>query len=401
MAFWALIAFAFVLLLAPQNYIPALAPLRIALLAAAVSIAAHILNRLKAKRPIIELEPAIVTLFYFLCWTILTIPFSQWPGGSVAFLMELYLKTVIVFILLTQVLDTPDRLMRLTSALVLMAIPMAGTTVSNFMAGAYAVDGNRVAGYLAGLTENPNDMALMLNLLLPLAIALAIDADKRLPKLIYFAVSVLIVLGVISTFSRGGFLTLITIGLCYGWSMKKYLSQFLLPVIVIFGIGGASLLPDDYINRISTITSIESDETGSAQVRLHDMKSAMKHAITHPLIGSGVGMNELTMNDIRGETWTEIHNVYLQILLELGAPGLILYLMLLKRAFGATRCATTEGQPHPLAPLKRGLRISLIAFCVAALFHPVAYHFYFYIIAGIAFAAGRISTTAAFGADNV
>jgi hypothetical protein len=36
------------------------------------------------------------------------------------------------------------------------------------------------------------------------------------------------------------------------------------------------------------------------------------------------------------------------------------------------------------------LRVSLIAFAVAAMFHPVAYHFYFYAIAGLAVAAASI-----------
>ena len=37
--------------------------------------------------------------------------------------------------------------------------------------------------------------------------------------------------------------------------------------------------------------------------------------------------------------------------------------------------------------LAEGIQVSLFAFAIAALFHPVAYHFYFYYIAGLALAA--------------
>jgi hypothetical protein len=38
------------------------------------------------------------------------------------------------------------------------------------------------------------------------------------------------------------------------------------------------------------------------------------------------------------------------------------------------------------------LEISLVAFAVAAMFHPVGYHFYFYILAGLAVALRSIQS---------
>jgi hypothetical protein len=37
------------------------------------------------------------------------------------------------------------------------------------------------------------------------------------------------------------------------------------------------------------------------------------------------------------------------------------------------------------------IQVSLVAFAVAALFHPSAYHFYFYYVAGLAVAARAIA----------
>jgi len=104
-------------------------------------------------------------------------------------------------------------------------------------------------------------------------------------------------------------------------------------------------------------------------------------------------MNVLVLNELRGETWTAVHNVYLQILVELGLPGLLLFLLLYGRCFRATGNALRSEEADRstgLFHIAEGLRVSLIAFGVAAMFHPVAYHFYFYIFAGLAIAAEAI-----------
>jgi hypothetical protein len=43
------------------------------------------------------------------------------------------------------------------------------------------------------------------------------------------------------------------------------------------------------------------------------------------------------------------------------------------------------------------VEVSLAAFAVAGMFHPVGYHFYFYIIAGLAVALGTLGTTVVLG----
>ena len=55
--FRALMAFTFVLMLAPQTFVPALAPLRLGLLTAAVAIAAHLVDRFVSGRPIMKVTP--------------------------------------------------------------------------------------------------------------------------------------------------------------------------------------------------------------------------------------------------------------------------------------------------------------------------------------------------------
>src|SRR5262249_49605363 len=100
---------------------------------------------------------------------------------------------------------------------------------------------------------------------------------------------------------------------------------------------------------------------------------------SNPITGVGVGMNALAMNAARGETWRMVHNVYLQYAVDLGLPGLILFLVLMvrciRKAGAAGRAAARLRDDGGLAPL---------AAAVPAFFHPVGYGFYFYYMAGLA-----------------
>src|SRR5215208_3561472 len=137
------------------------------------------------------------------------------------------------------------------------------------------------------------------------------------------------------------------------------------------------------------------DRTGSAQERWSDMTVAVKTIMSNPIIGAGIGMNTLAMKEARGG-WLPVHNVYLEHGLDLGLPGLVLFLLLLWSCHSATvqaqRACRSCDRPD-VAALAEGLQISLIAYAIAAMFHPVSYHMYFYYMAGLALAAWKICST--------
>src|SRR2546425_5814787 len=124
------------------------------------------------------------------------------------------------------------------------------------------------------------------------------------------------------------------------------------------------------------------------------MVAATNVVVKNPIVGAGVGMNNLALNEERGSAGVEVHNVYLQYAVELGIPGLVLFLMLLAACMKSAMAvqARSAGVPalRDLFNLAEGIQISLIAFAVAALFHPVAYHLYFYYMAGLAIAVRAV-----------
>jgi O-antigen ligase len=250
------------------------------------------------------------------------------------------------------------------------------------------------------LSANPNDLALTLNLLLPFAAALAIWTRRPVLKLFLWAVVGLDACGVVLTYSRGGFLTLMTLGLLLAWHRLRRNTWAWLLLGPAAAAGALVLLiaPPSYLRHMETITNYQADPTGSAQARLSDMITAAKIALQHPFIGAGLGMNTLALNEARGRpAWKMVHDVYLQYAVDLGLLGLGLFLALYVSSLLAARRAThaAHGPPgseaHFLQECSRAVLFALIAFGVAAVFHPVAYHFYFFGMAGLAVAAGRLS----------
>ncbi len=115
----------------------------------------------------------------------------------------------------------------------------------------------------------------------------------------------------------------------------------------------------------------------------------------NPIVGAGIGNDILAMNVQRGDDWTQVHNVYLQYGVDLGIPGLLLFAWLHLLCFRTARAVEKRSREaadrdRDLALLAAGIQVSLVAFLVAAMFHPIAYQFYFFSIGGLAVALRNI-----------
>jgi O-antigen ligase len=98
----------------------------------------------------------------------------------------------------------------------------------------------------------------------------------------------------------------------------------------------------------------------------------------------------LAMNQSRGDDWVSVHNAFLEYAVDLGLPGLLLFVWLYLTCFWSARTVERRAARDPsasdLAHLAAGVKIALVGFGVAAFFHPIAYQFYFFAIGGLAVA---------------
>ena len=161
LAFGGLIAFTFVLLLAPQMMVPALAVLsfiRPALFAASVAALSYLCNRMLTGRPLTVYTRELWLGVALLAWACVTVPTSYWPGGSVAVISGVFVKSLLVFWLIANVVNTPQRLRRFMIVLSLGGAPLALVAILNYRAGVFMEGGaiavKRISGSQAVLNTD-------------------------------------------------------------------------------------------------------------------------------------------------------------------------------------------------------------------------------------------------------
>ena len=401
--FWGLLFFTFILLIAPQAFIPILQSLRIAMLSAGLALVVYVIDRLSHHQPLTSTPPAVRLIFVFTLLAAISIPFAKWPGGAYDAFFDELLKSVLIFVLVANVIDSVYRMKIMIWSMALCVTIMSWMAVRDFSTGNLALEGVRIGGWDSPLAANPNDLALIVNLILALVLGLCSAPGKPLAKMCLLGVIALSVAGVVSTFSRGGLLTLATIAIL--WIIKctrergpgiPLLLLAAVPLVII-------ALPAGYGSRVYSIFDMSADTTGSSAARWDGMVLAWNAILANPVLGMGLKQHGLAFLEATGGwNWSQggVHNVYLEIAADLGVPALLIYLganwYLLTslrqslRQINRARGKRTR-EARALIALGGGIQIALAAFLVAAFFHPVAYHFYFFYIAGFAVAHQTIT----------
>lgn len=404
LAFWALVSFTIVLLVAPQTMVPSLAVMRPALLAVVAAAVAYSLDCLKRHRAPLPRNREILVAGALVLWAIVTIPFSVWPGGSVAVLLDLYMKSVVIFCLLAGVVDTVGKLRRIAWTLVLCSAPVALAGLVQYHRGELVAgdDFQRIAGYASPLANNPNDTALLMNQVIPFGLALLQSARSRLARGVVMALLVLMGAAIFITLSRGGLITFVVLMLIYVPRLVRRRGRGPVIGLLLVAVLGLPLLPSSFWDRMGTIGFADAEKAGtSSQIRQEAAVLAIELAVRNPITGVGIGQDPVAINGLQPRIWTGAHNAYLQYVVDLGVPGLVLFLMLLigcvRAASMVRRGCRREPRLRELGIFAEAIQVSLIAYAVSAPFHPIAYHFNFYYMAGLALAARLIYANATRG----
>ncbi len=232
-----------------------------------------------------------------------------------------------------------------------------------------------------------NDMALALNMTLPLLWFLARDTKHRWVSFGLRAAFVLTILGIVTTYSRGGFVGLCAVLIVLLMKAKRrgIAAVLLLATVTV----AVAVMPDALSSRIGTIASYEEDE--SAQNRLRAWAVAIQVALDSPIVGGGFRVFEPDVwerydPDIP-RAWTA-HSIYLQVVAEHGFVGLGIFLTLLGVSYlGARRVrvrAATLGELR-LSDLASMVQASLVGYMVSGAFASRAdFDLFYHLVAMIA-----------------
>lgn len=323
-------------------------------------------------------------------------PVAVAPQRSVNMLTDTFFKVITIFVLMINLINTRWRLYSIMKLVVFCGALIAITTIKGVVEG--KLDISRVAGpapTAGGLYANLNDLAIALDLLLPLALILAMKS-KGLARAAYAGCAFLFGVAVVLTFSRGGFLGLVALGGVVLWKAgrgRRALS--VLAAVLLLGVF-LTAMPSGYSDRLFTILNTQEDTTNSAQQRQAILMRGLAVAAAHPVIGVGLGnFPEYSHHQ------AVAHNSYIEIACELGGLGLIAYLIF---AFAPTRSlsrieseifagrgghAWTAGG-REMYFLSIGLQATMVACLVCSFFASIQYFWFPYYAVAYAVSLNRI-----------
>jgi O-antigen ligase len=326
---------------------------------------------------------------------VLFAPFAVAPQDSVDVLLDQFIKVLIIFVLMINVITTRERLRSIMSLVVICGTIMAALAIKSYLAGEFTVIekkyvgvvGLRIIGAVGGIFGNPNDLATSLNMLLPLAVALAL-ISSGMKRAIFFACSAVLAAGVIVTFSRGGFLGLVAMGAVLLWKVgRQNRAVTALAFAVMFGVFVLAM-PGGYGGRITSMFQIGEDPTGSSQARRDLLERAASVAIHHPIVG--VGMGNFHIYSIHEQV---AHNSYIEIAAELGLAGLAAYLVLILAPLRSLRKIERETAPpesrgtardkgidrtREIYYLSIAVQAALVAYLICSFFGSIEYQWFLY-----------------------
>ena len=272
-----------------------------------------------------------VFLVMFVICVLLAEVFSIIPGNSLRFL-GYYLTGFMMVLLLVVTLRTKKEISELLS------VALTGLTIAGVY-GIYQyiikvpvnpawVDTDLNQGSMTrvfSFFQNPNDFAEVILIFVPFYFAMALNAKRALTKLLLLAMVVPPLISILMTQARGAWIAIALAALVYVFFQEKRL----IPLGILLAIAAVPFLPHTILMRLKSFNMADS----SFKTRIDIWKTVIPILKGYWFTGLGLGNETLIRISKnyhifieKGSIPSHSHNLYLQLWLETGFPGIMTFL---------------------------------------------------------------------------
>lgn len=320
----------------------------------------------------------VVFLFLLVVQLWLAAVFSPvWKGGAFNVMFD-YTKVLPLVIVVYAAVHS---MKRLRGILFVQSGSVAALAIIS-IAGRHKT-GGRLEGDISTMFGNSNDLALVIDLTLPLCLALALTTRSYWKRVVWIVIMTAMIYAVFLTASRGGAVALCVATIVCLWQLgikgQRFYLLLLVPcaVIALWLYGGDALRERFEHTSIDPVTGNRGTEaTGSAQQRKELLFQSLRETGRHPLFGVGPGNFEVVSGN-----WHVTHNSYTQMSSEGGIPAFVLYLLIFWRALVNLRKVRKYGKSGKgIGLFSMALEASLAAYLVGSFFLSLAYHLFPYLL---------------------
>lgn len=384
--FWVLTAYFFVEYVRPQDRIPGLGALKMGLI---LSVLSALLWLARGDKTVLR-EPMIRTYIAFIVLMAASVPLAVntfWAYKSTEVLTLFLLAAVLPA---AAILTDPTRLRKFFQMWIVfhLLVALSALQRGGVGSGSFLID--------------ENDLAMALGMAIPYAFFLSQSpTNKTWVKLFYLAGAGALVLGVIMTASRGGFVGLVA---CLGIILllaKHKLRNIML--VCAIGLGVWAWVPSSYYGEIESIN----DPADSTRLdRLYMWERAWEMYLDHPMVGVGAGNFPWRIYEYQTRTpdfdpdrtrlrgGRVVHSLYFTLISELGSIGTLLFVVMLfimiRKLFRVMKAKSDDPAVQPALTeaslLAKAMIASLGTFLFSGLFISVLYYPHFWYLIGFTLA---------------
>lgn len=363
-----------------------------------ISLATIISYTIKPKQKF-KPDTLLFILFIFLFWTTLSSIFTIGEPDTVMEFWLRFLKIVTFYFFAVAILEKKLHIDFVIWSLILSIGGYGSLEGTKYiLSGA----GHTIEGFAEHALGDRNELALAFVMMLPLIIYMA--GQVRKSSIIWFGLIgmlFILIIAVLGTFSRGGFIGLSCVGgYFFLKSNKKLLMLSLLPIPIV---AASFLLPETWFARMNTIETAGTEDS-SFLGRVIAWKLSLLQAIDHPFLGGGFKsitkpdnwfrysdefykLDFIPTPDPDPKTPHAAHSIYFQILGEHGFVGLFLFLTILflgfRNASYVIRSASKNNCAAWIINLAKMIQVSMVAYCVSGAALSFAYFDGYYVLLSI------------------
>ena len=245
-----------------------------------------------------------------------------------------------------------------------------------------------IGGRFHSTFENPNVYGTYLLIAIPITAACIVYVKNRILKLCTAGITGMLLINLIATYSRGCYLALAVSAVVFVLIIKKQLVAFLVPAILALPF----ILPTTVVNRIFSI--FDPEET-STIFRVHIWRGTLR------MLGDfwpiGLGQGEEAFNrvypyySLAAIFTPHSHNMFLQIFVETGIVGLLVFIGVLACFFRAQVNFLRRVKEFRLRFMSAAMIAAAVGFLFQGMFDYAFYNyrvmmvFFLFIGLGIAF----------------
>jgi putative inorganic carbon (HCO3(-)) transporter len=240
------------------------------------------------------------------------------------------------------------------------------------------------------LLDNFNGIAITMNTLIPFTYYLTFHYKKLWIKMVSLSLMSLFIWTLILTGSRGGLVGFMAVvGIIWAWSKKKLILGL---IIIIMLSAGWLALGSGSRERYSSIISEERD--ASSENRILAWIDGVQLFIGRPLAGVGAGAFAWARLE-KFHVFLNPHNMYVQILAELGLIGIIAYFFFIRDLFKINlfirrKSRANTGNLPIMEPIARATIISCSSLMISGIFAHSAYRYTWFILAALTVVSERL-----------